>query len=119
MSVYVCVAGWLPDFLESETIWILFLHLKSVKLPLRALVLTAGDILSKIKKPVNNKCALCEILSRACGGDGLVGKEERGNRWDVVEGCREILEKEAGAVSSEAFERRVYVDKPMLLTQGQ
>lgn len=90
----VRVAGWLSDFLESETVWILLLHLKSVKLPLRAIVLTVCDILPEIKKPVNNKCVLCEILSSACGGDGLIGRKERGSRWEVVEGCREIPEKE-------------------------
>lgn len=51
----VFFTGRLSDFLDSGTIWILLLHLKSVKVPSTAIVLTACDIVSEIKKLVKNK----------------------------------------------------------------
>lgn len=76
--MFVFFTGWLSHFLESETIWILFLHLKSVKLPSTALVLTICDMLSKIKKLINNKCA-CESFYQmhTVEMDLLGGRRER------------------------------------------
>lgn len=64
--------------------------------------MTTGDILSKIKKPVNNKCAhVRDSIKRMwlrwnCweGGERERGK---GPRWSRGKGCREILEKEAAS----------------------
>lgn len=116
--------GWLSHFLDSGTIWILFLRLKSVKLPSRAIVLTTCDILSKIKKLVSNKCTFV--------GDSIKREQLRWNLWEgggretgrgcgVVEvGCREILEKAAeSSVSANAFWRRVDIDNLILPIQEQ
>lgn len=112
--------GWLSHFLDFGTIWILFLRLKSVKLPSRAIVLTTCDILSKIKKLVSNKCTFV--------GDSIKQEQLRWTLWEgggrgggVVEvGCREILEKAAeSSVNANAFWRRVDIDNLILPTQEQ
>lgn len=73
----------------------LFLHLKSVKLPSRAIVLTISDVLSKIKKLINNKCA-CVSFYRMHMVEMDSGGRREGERGQA-EDCRKILEKEAGS----------------------
>lgn len=90
--------GRLSHFLESETIWILFLHLKSVKLPSRAIVLTICDMLSKIKKLINNKCACVSFYQmHTVEMDSLGRREGERGQGGLAEDCRKILEKEVGS----------------------
>lgn len=79
----------------------LFLHLKSVKLPSRAIVLTISDVLSKIKKLINNKCGCVSFYQmHTVEMDSLGGRRE-GERGQVEDAERFWKKRQAaGSVQS-------------------